>query len=191
MQVDECKSKNKSFIDKDTDFSESTSIAVNDEMTNKKTQLAWKSICIAHLTRCVCDRSYSFFLPLYISKFCHGSFRPTAALSIVQNITVALLSTSVANVYKSSSGSSKSAFVISTAIENVAVALGGIFISLFVGQVGIDDKCNNPLSSHYFKFSLILGAIDAVSFELMFLEPIFHKITLGFTTIRYFQVFSQ
>ena len=133
------------------------------QMMNQKTQVAWNSICIAHLARCVCDRSYSFFLPLYISKFCSGSFRPTAALSIVQNITVALLSTSVANVYKSSG---PNAFLIATAIENAAVATGGMFIAMYVQQSDIDDKCSNPLSSNYFKAALILGAIDAVSFYL-------------------------
>lgn len=145
---------------------------------------AWQYICIAHLTRCLADRSFSFFLPLYLSKQCSNStLRPTAAFALVQNLAVTLLSTTVAKRYKDVVKKKKgsSAFIIATILENVAVALVGIFIYVYLNnndnnndgkseymssllQRNREDHCDNPLSSNYFRLALLCGSIDAVSF---------------------------
>lgn len=115
---------------------------------------AWNYICAAHLIRCLGDRSFSFFLPLYLSKQCQtSSLRPTAALTIVQNLSVALFSTSVANLYKKKlrgrgNGENKSKkkirdvgisfasdpFSTATILENGAVALTAVFLYMFLQQ---------------------------------------------------------
>ena len=127
---------------------------------------AWQYICIAHCTRCICDRSFSFFLPLYLSKQCShkSTLRPTAALTFVQNLSVVLLSTSVAKIYrkklaagawdgrsreKSDGGGEISSvrgeeaaaktFYIAIAMENTAVALLGFFMYAFFNHAPHDN----------------------------------------------------
>ena len=83
---------------------------------NKDKRSCWTYICIAHSIRCLSDRSFSFFLPLYLSKQqCHArsgsginsrsraSLRPTAALTFAQNLSVVLLSTTVAKLFRKNS----------------------------------------------------------------------------------------
>ncbi len=139
---------------------------------------AWTYICIAHLMRCLGDRSFSFFVPLYLSRQCTSSaLRPTAALSFVQNLAVVLLSTSAAKIYKRvsvSSSSSSSSFLYATILENTAVVFMGAFLHSFLQQsetsssTAVDSSfssCDDPLSSPSFRLALACGAVDAVSFK--------------------------
>lgn len=103
-------------------------------------------------------------MPLYLSKQCSQStLRPTAALSFVQNLSVVLLSTSVAKVYKKVS----SGFLFATIFENVAVVLIGVFLHVFLSESENHGaslgSCDKPLSSTYFQLALVCGAIDSVS----------------------------
>ena len=100
----------------------------------------------------------------------------------------------MAKLYKRSSGSGgSSSFLCATVLENMAVALIGVFLYSFLqssdefsimpsssgGDYDYDDadgessflakstssssSCDDPLSSTYFRLALVCGAIDAVS----------------------------
>lgn len=131
---------------------------------------AWKWICLAHTTRCLADRSYSFFLPLFFSSQCSKSaLRPTAIVTIVQNIAVALLSTTIAKIYTRSKNVGLDIFIKATVLENLAVAVGGAIIySTFteeisaIGANAAMTVCDTPLSNNAFILFLFFSGIDAI-----------------------------
>lgn len=122
---------------------------------------AWKCICIAHGIRSFATRSWKFFLPLFLSQSC-GSLRATAAMSLAKNLAVAMLSTSAANAYHSTSNS----FVKAVLMENVAVVAGGILLSIY-GYGSTESTCNAPFSSLIFCIAVACACIDAVSTSLL------------------------
>lgn len=131
---------------------------------------AWRSVCAAHAVRCVADRSWSFFLPLYLSRGCKGSLRPTAAFSLTQNLAVAMLSAAAADLYQSiqRSNGGLSAFVRATILENCAVVLGGLLLVAFATQTNQSaDLCSGPLQSGIYVMALLCGATDAVCSSLL------------------------
>jgi len=137
---------------------------------DQETSAAWMWICLAHTARCLADRSYSFFLPLFFSSQCTSSaLRPTATVTIVQNLAVALLSTTVAKLYDKSGKGGFEVFTKATLLENLAVAAGGsIIYSTFQGEKSNLDTnggmsvCDSPLSDKAFVFYLCFSAIDAI-----------------------------
>lgn len=147
-------------------------------MQQRGNDQAWKWICLAHATRCLGDRSYTFFLPLFLSSQCTTSaLRPTATMTIIQNLAVALLSTKVAKLYsrQRARGASVDMFVKATLLENLAVALGAlmIYLAFLMDASDVDGDgdgadaaflvCSSPLSSSRFRYALFFAAIDAVS----------------------------
>ena len=131
---------------------------------------AWKSICVSYAVRCIADRSWSFFLPLYLSRGCGSSLRPTAALSLTQNLAVATLSTGAADLYQSMQAERNNldAFLRVTIIENVAVVLGGLLLVSFAAEASTDqDLCGTPLRSHVYLLALVCGSIDAICSSLL------------------------
>mmetsp|Transcript_12789 Transcript_12789/g.18630 ORF Transcript_12789/g.18630 Transcript_12789/m.18630 type:complete len:166 (-) Transcript_12789:1125-1622(-) len=141
---------------------------------------AWKWICLAHATRCLGDRSYTFFLPLFFSSRCKTSaLRPTATMTIIQNLAVALLSTKIAKMYSSrqAKGKSLDMFVKATLLENLAVALGALMIYAAFSKKTSDGDgtdvallvCSSPLFSSRFRYALVFAAIDAVSNQSLYI----------------------
>lgn len=135
---------------------------------NRKVSSAWRYICTAHAVRCLADRSWKFFIPLYLSRMClSSSLRPTAAISIAQSLAVATLSTTVANRYRRHHNLTE-AFVWATLLENLAVALGGICICYFITDDSLGaNRCHEPFKSNYFILALLCGAVDAVFSSLL------------------------
>mmetsp|Transcript_26579 Transcript_26579/g.40338 ORF Transcript_26579/g.40338 Transcript_26579/m.40338 type:complete len:499 (+) Transcript_26579:4-1500(+) len=144
---------------------------------------AWKWICIAHATRCLGDRSYTFFLPLFFSSQCKttSALRPTATVTIVQNLAVALLSTKIAKIYSHNNNNNNNRreakqgkscldmFVKATVLENFAVALGALIIYVAFSKETTLLVCSNPLSSSRFRYALIFAAIDAVFSSFLYM----------------------
>jgi len=160
---------------------------------DQETSAAWMWICLAHTARCLADRSYSFFLPLFFSSQCTSSaLRPTATVTIVQNLAVALLSTTVAKLYDKSGKGGFEVFTKATLLENLAVAAGGsIIYSTFQGEKSNLDTnggmsvCDSPLSDKAFVFYLCFSAIDAVSNEGVRFQFTFHERILYLLLIQF------
>lgn len=140
---------------------------------------AWRYVCVSYAVRCVADRSWSFFLPLYLSRGgCGSSLRPTAALSLTQNLAVAAVSTAAANAYQRHCQSHKGgqstvnrplqAFVRATLLENAAVVCGGLLLVLFAGAANQSPElCSSPLQSNVYLLALLCGSIDAICSSLL------------------------
>mmetsp|Transcript_23076 Transcript_23076/g.35614 ORF Transcript_23076/g.35614 Transcript_23076/m.35614 type:complete len:568 (-) Transcript_23076:1097-2800(-) len=135
----------------------------------QRREKSWHCLCVAHFWRCLSDRSWSFFLPLYLSKHC-GSIKPTSVVTFVQNLSIVLGGTQVANLFRRQKSVSL-AFTVGTIVENSAVALGGALICYVVassaGQSNNHnfdhgDFCQQPLHSIPFIIGLVCMAIDAV-----------------------------
>mmetsp|Transcript_7807 Transcript_7807/g.11215 ORF Transcript_7807/g.11215 Transcript_7807/m.11215 type:complete len:620 (+) Transcript_7807:55-1914(+) len=154
-----------------------TSITAKTATTKQQQRIkSWHCLCIAHFWRCLSDRSWSFFLPLYLSKHCQ-SIKPTSIVTFVQNLSIVLGGTHIASYYsnakqKSSKSSYRYFFTIGIIVENVCVALGGALVYYVVSrevqrgnpQTSLhgDDFCQQPLHSIPFNIGLICMAIDSI-----------------------------
>lgn len=111
-----------------------------------------------------------YFLPLYISSECH-SVRPTAAISMAQDVAVAVLVTTAAQFYQRHNH--HHAFVWAAVSENTAVVCGGVFLILFVLRQQDESSpssaslCHAPMHSPLFHSALMLGCIDAICSSLL------------------------
>ena len=168
-----------------------SSVAATTTTTSNKADQAWRSICLAHGVRCFCTRSWKFFLPLFLSRSCGGSLRPTAAMTLAHNLAVATLSTTAAHLYRNSGSSSdgstttttttttssnKTSFFRAMLLENVSLVGLGVLMASFgfhaqsqaLEEASVySDSCERPFASPLFVGAIVFGCIDAVCFNLL------------------------
>ena len=82
----------------------------------------WRLICFAHGVRCLGDRTWDFFLPMFLAQACPNSLRASASVCLLQNLGVVFCSTMAARAYRQHPNQ-LSAFIKTTVLENLAVVL--------------------------------------------------------------------
>lgn len=133
-----------------------------------ETSKAWVSICVAHAVRCLTDRSWNFFLPLYLSKPCGNSLRSIAAVELAQGIAITTLSTTAATAYRSSSRPPIASFTRAVTTENVAIVLTCISLSMFAGNAqDASSLCEFPLRSPLFWLAILFACIGSLCSSIL------------------------
>ena len=137
---------------------------------DRRQQSAWHRLCAAHAVRCFGDRTWAFFLPLYLSTACPDSLRPSACVALVQELAVVVGSNAVASWYNRDPDKRR-AFMRITAYENIAVVLGGILICSFAAETHAAghpaDTCSAPYKNSAFLMGALLMGLDSVCSSML------------------------
>eukprot|EP00040_Diaphanoeca_grandis_P018013 m.94749 g.94749 ORF g.94749 m.94749 type:complete len:465 (+) comp26752_c0_seq4:174-1568(+) len=158
----------------------------------RRSQTRW--LCFIHGLRCFGDRSWSFFLPVFLSLQSNSSIETTAILKFCQTVAVILFSASASRTFEFETH--KNAATRLLFFENISVVLGGaILLTIDAGKyhplfwigmffMSVDAVCSSVLSVVTEKDWVVQACKDDQS-ALTFANALIARVDLGVSIASY------